>query len=386
MGHIFKFVLDGGPCGGKSTAMAFLVEKLRDYGFSTLIVPEVATLVSNAGLNISDLLRDGSRAFAFQKEVIRMQIRLEESLEHFLDMQPGDKKVLLCDRGAMSGMAYMDPKLFCAMLYDMKLHPIDLRDRRYDAVFHLVTAANGASSFYNLDNPARHDTPEEACALDERSLAAWNGHEHLRVIGNIIRDTARGLHTVTFEEKMGLLLREVTHALHIPAPLEIERKYLIAYHVNPTEFPVQVSAVPMVQTYLISPDHTMMRRVRERKYDSGVLYVYTEKHSVSSVARHEIEHIITAHEYHRLLKERDMKRRQIIKTRYSFVWENQYFQLDVIADPQPMVVMEIELTDEHTIPTLPPFIPVICDVTEDLRYSNASIATPGVCPGYTPIS
>jgi hypothetical protein len=39
----------------------------------------------------------------------------------------------------------------------MTLNTIILRDRRYDAVIHLVTAADGAHEFYNLDNPSRYE-------------------------------------------------------------------------------------------------------------------------------------------------------------------------------------------------------------------------------------
>ena len=39
----------------------------------------------------------------------------------------------------------------------MGFNAIQLRDRRYDAVIHLVTAANGADKYYNLDNKARYE-------------------------------------------------------------------------------------------------------------------------------------------------------------------------------------------------------------------------------------
>ena len=56
---------------------------------------------------------------------------------------------------------------------------------RYDAVFHLATAAKGAEEFYTLDNnAARIETVEEAIEVDNRLLAAWKYHPHLRVIGN----------------------------------------------------------------------------------------------------------------------------------------------------------------------------------------------------------
>ena len=35
------------------------------------------------------------------------------------------------------------------LLHKNKLSEVKLRDRRYDAVFHMVTAADGAEKFYN---------------------------------------------------------------------------------------------------------------------------------------------------------------------------------------------------------------------------------------------
>ena len=56
---------------------------------------------------------------------------------------------------------------------------------RYDAVFHLVTAAQGAERFYTLDNnQARSESPQEARDVDERLVASWNGHPRHYIIDN----------------------------------------------------------------------------------------------------------------------------------------------------------------------------------------------------------
>lgn len=51
---------------------------------------------------------------------------------------------------------------------------------RYNAVFHMVTAADGASAFYSLENnQARTETPEQAIDLDKRTQKCWLGHAHM---------------------------------------------------------------------------------------------------------------------------------------------------------------------------------------------------------------
>ena len=40
---------------------------------------------------------------------------------------------------------------------NMGLNNVQIRDNRYDAVLHLVTAADGAQNYYNLNNAARYE-------------------------------------------------------------------------------------------------------------------------------------------------------------------------------------------------------------------------------------
>lgn len=49
--------------------------------------------------------------------------------------------------------------------------------RRYDAIIHLVTAADGAEGHYSLDSNeegVRTETPELARDLDKKTCAVWN--------------------------------------------------------------------------------------------------------------------------------------------------------------------------------------------------------------------
>ena len=56
---------------------------------------------------------------------------------------------------------------------------------RYDAIIHLVTAADGAEEYYTLENnEARSENAEEARILDKRTLNNWVGHNDIRIIDN----------------------------------------------------------------------------------------------------------------------------------------------------------------------------------------------------------
>jgi hypothetical protein len=56
---------------------------------------------------------------------------------------------------------------------------VQVRDQRYDAVYHLVTAADGAEAFYSLaNNKGRSETLNAALEQDRRTQAVWAGHPH----------------------------------------------------------------------------------------------------------------------------------------------------------------------------------------------------------------
>jgi len=54
------------------------------------------------------------------------------------------------------------------VLDEMGWNPINLRDKRYDAVLHMVTAADGAADFYNKSNEARYEDVNQAISIDRK--------------------------------------------------------------------------------------------------------------------------------------------------------------------------------------------------------------------------
>lgn len=242
MKQVWSFVVTGGPCSGKTTGLSTIEQELSSRGYYVLIVPETATELISTGIrpfgNSLELL-------PFQYIVLEKQLSKEELYRKVANMIPSDKIVIIHDRGIIDNKSYISKEQFEKLLADFSMNEVEARDR-YDAVFHLVTAANGAEEFYTLENnAARTETPEQARQLDTVGISNWTGHSHFRIIDN----------STNFERKMVRLMNEVYSALGEPTPIEIERKYLIrkpnleelAKHVNFT-------AVDIVQTYLRSSD------------------------------------------------------------------------------------------------------------------------------------
>ena len=145
---LYRVVLTGGPCGGKTTALAELKRRLESLGFLILCLPEMATLFFSGGVPFP---HDDDTALTFQRNLLQAQLTTEDA---FIDLatQSGRPAVILLDRGTMDGKAYMSEEQWELMLEELKVTPVALRDQRYDAILHLVTAAEGAESFYTLAN------------------------------------------------------------------------------------------------------------------------------------------------------------------------------------------------------------------------------------------
>jgi signal recognition particle GTPase len=55
----FKFVLTGGPCGGKTTSLARLSSYLRERGFEVMTAPEAFTILAGNGFRMDYFSVDG---------------------------------------------------------------------------------------------------------------------------------------------------------------------------------------------------------------------------------------------------------------------------------------------------------------------------------------
>ena len=358
--EITKIVITGGPCAGKTTAMSWIQRHFTKQGYTVLFVPETATELITGGVAPWTC---GTNA-DYQLCQMELQLKKEALFERAAATMPAEKVLIVCDRGTLDNKAYMNDREFEQVLEGLGSNEVELRDR-YDAVFHLVSAAKGAEQFYTTENnAARTETVEQAAALDDKLIAAWTGHPHLRIIDN----------ATEFENKLKRLMREINSFLGTPVPFEIERKFLIEYpDLEELEKLPNCSRVEIIQTYLLSADGSEAR-VRQRGADGHYIYTHTAKRKVSNTKRVEMERRITKNEYLRFLMDADPDYRPIRKNRYCLTYANQYFEIDVYPFWKDKAVAEIELTDEDEPINFPEQIKVIREVTEDESYKNSSLA------------
>ena len=355
-----KIVITGGPCAGKTTAMSWIANNLPQKGYRVLFVPETATELIGGGLTPWGC----GTNLDYQRCQMELQLTKERLFERGARTMPADKVLIVCDRGAMDNKAYMTDEEFRRLCEEMHTSEGELRDR-YDAVFHLVTAAKGAEEAYTFaNNAARYETVEQAAALDDRIIAAWTGHPHLRIIDN----------TTAFEEKLERLLPEILSFLGEPTPLEVERAFLIEYpDVKWLESLKDCRRVEITQTYLLSNPGEEVR-VRQQGADGNYSYYETVKKPIDGMTRAEVERHLTQKEYLKRLQDADPAKRTIRKTRYRLMYEGQNFEIDLFPFWQDRALCEIELADEHAPVVLPPQLRLIREVTDDPAYSNAALA------------
>ncbi len=358
--EITKIVVTGGPCAGKTTAMSWIQNAFLKKGYTVLFVSETATELITGGVAPWTC---GSN-LEFQKCQVKLQKEKEEIYEQAARTMSADKILIVCDRGILDNKVYMTDLEFDAVMQSLGLNEVEERDK-YDAVFHLVTAAKGAMEAYTLsNNGARTETPEQAAALDDKLIAAWTGHPHLRVIDN----------STSFEEKLERLLAEISAFLGEPEPFEIERKFLIRMpDLRKLEDQPHCTKVDIVQTYLKNVGDTEIR-VRQRGANGHYTYFMTEKQRISDERRVEIEKRLTQEEYLIMLMDADTTAHPIRKERYCLTENNQYFEIDVYPEWTGQAILEIELRDENDKINIPEYLQVIREVTNDASFRNYEMA------------
>ena len=81
--NLTRILLTGGPCAGKSTAIAAISQDLTQLGYKVLVVPEAATIVMKGGAMIVSSSFTEQQGLMFQKGLMKLQTALEDS---FIDI------------------------------------------------------------------------------------------------------------------------------------------------------------------------------------------------------------------------------------------------------------------------------------------------------------
>ena len=183
--HIPRIVPTGGPCAGKTTTLALIIKHFTEKGYKVFAVPEIPTIFTQAGMNY--LTPNKDFFYEGEKATLEVQLLFEDRF-YRMAQACTEPCIIVFDRGTMDISAYMQPEMWDNITKSVGTSTPELI-KRYDAIFHLKTAAHGAAQYYNtVTNAQRYEEANEeglriARMLDDKVLEAWSTHPRRTIIG-----------------------------------------------------------------------------------------------------------------------------------------------------------------------------------------------------------
>jgi predicted ATPase len=225
LSRVVRVVLTGGPCGGKSSVLSHLMRTACDAGYDVLVVPETATIMFNGGVQVPASEAD---VVNFQAQLMRVQLASERAFTSIAE-RTGHPTIIVMDRGLLDGKGYLPkPEMWEQILTKHGVTEEYLL-KRYDAIVHLVSSADGAEAHYKWGNVHdddgravfRRENAEQARELDAKMRACWEAHPEHHVIGNQYGSFASKMEAAT-EAVMRLALKLQPADAPDPRPRTIE--------------------------------------------------------------------------------------------------------------------------------------------------------------------
>ena len=156
--------------------------------------------------------------------------------------------------------------------------------------------------------------------------------------------------------------------------LEIERKYIIAMpDIEEMQEMESYCKSEILQIYLPSKNGET-HRIRRRIYSDKTVCTETVKVRVDKMSSNEFEREISEAEFNVLASSFDPNTHPIDKTRHTFIYNTQLFEIDIYPAWKNTAIMETELESREAFVEMPCFIRIVREVTGDKRYSNAGMS------------
>ncbi|RLU27515.1 hypothetical protein DMN91_001319 [Ooceraea biroi] len=372
--RVYKIVLTGGPCGGKTTGQTRLCTFFENMGWKVFRVPETATVLLSGGIKFSDL--NAEEGFKFQENLLRTMIQIENTFFQ-LGESCSRNCLIICDRGAMDASAFISKDKWELMMASNGWNNVELRDNRYNQIIHMVSAANGAEEFYSTeDHACRSEGVELARELDYKAAAAWVGHPYFDVIDN----------SQDFESKICWMIECVCQKLGIDTGDRLRAssrkvKFLVKAPLPPdSEFP-PFQDFDVVHNYLQSNNPKMQARLRKRGQKGHWSYIHTIRRPKMCGQVIEVKTQLTHRDYLNMLTQCDDSHFTIFKRRRCFLINNQYFQLDIYIKPAHPRCRGLMLLETYTALSgddlkniLPQFLTIEKEVTGNPDYSMFNLS------------
>lgn len=376
---IYKVVLTGGPCGGKTTGQARLASFFEELGWKVFTVPETASVLLNGGVKFTEL--NEHQTSQFQKDLLLTLIQIEKVFFNQAELILNKNVLIICDRGAIDPSAYINEECWSKILKDTHLNMNDLRDNRYNQVIHMVTAADGASNYYTLkNNAARFEDIEQAIEADKRTRNAWIGHPYFDIVDN--SDCRK------FDDKILKLKQLVCDRIGINYSDRLskesrKRKWLVTA-IREEEFD-KYEEFTVRHDYLKLDNPNVQVRIRSRSQNGHTTYMATTRNNTQPNEREAVETRmqLTDRDYRRYHFYKDKTRATLHKNRRCFNYGTVYFHLDIYTDPLPPACQgkHLMILETYTLkpvgsnePRLPHYLDIVREITNEPEFSMYSLS------------
>ena len=348
--------LTGGPCAGKSAALAYLRSALSDRGWRVFTVSETATELMEADVSAATCASQE----AFQSCVLETQIAKENACSRAALATGGERCVVICDRGGADNAAYLTAIEFEHILTEQGLTLDDVY-ARYDAVLFLDSAACADDALYTTENNAtRLENAAAARESNENTLRAWAGHPHLVRIGAKSSFTEKMRDVVN--AALGFLdsgtLAESSHTLLIRKP---DLKPIV-------ESPRCITSQHVI-TYIEAADGACTY-IEKREIDDAVLYT---KNVVCEGEAAPLATALTASTYRMLAEHADPNFAPLEFTRFTLCEGAITYRINLYSFFPYQAILEVG-GPAGTSPKMPAFIQSIRDVSENEVYTSRAFA------------
>ncbi|GMR30473.1 hypothetical protein PMAYCL1PPCAC_00668, partial [Pristionchus mayeri] len=376
--RVYKVVLTGGPCGGKTTGQERLATFFENMGWKVYTVPETATVLLSGGVKFAELTQE--QAYEFQKDLLLTLVRIEDVFFHQAELEQKKRVLIICDRGAMDPSAYIDEESWHKMIKECGLEQFNMRENRYDQVVHLVTAADGAEKYYTqANNKTRSEGIAQAMEMDKKTRTAWLGHPYVDVIDNA--------ETPSFEDKIRRLIEVISDRAGVEVSDRLKlnskkRKWLVLDY-DESAFD-KFEEFEVKHDYLMAENKGMQQvRLRSRCQNNRTTYTLTTRTFAPTNGIIETRMQLSMKDYQSYYRLKDKQRQTIHKLRRCFSHGTQYFNLDIYVDPLPPACLgkRLMILETYTTkpvgdpePALPPWLKVEKEITGDSDFSMYSLS------------
>ena len=174
--------LEGGPCGGKSTAAEYISDNARAFDIETVLVPEPATIqlaqLAEKGLTYDDIKQDPYEHLQFQTEILRVVDRSIKRCRQIHATRKSDMLVII-DRPDIG--AYVTGELY-RQAYSSIGYSSPPFYTQVDTLLYFPTIAKRSAKLYESlrgGNAQRYESAEQAIATCDENFNAVKDHPNL---------------------------------------------------------------------------------------------------------------------------------------------------------------------------------------------------------------